>query len=275
MYRNGRVIDDPWIIVRACVERRDYVKKFLIPSLLEQGMPQDHVLIWQDTDRVGNLQAFLNMMTWIKDNMDRDTNIWLLQDDVIISSTFVKTICSRKVMKFKGIINGYCCQVWNEDNYEKTGERINLLKWFSFPCERIPVSYIEKFLEWFELSVKRDDELGDQYRFWANHGKFDDSFWMDYLYQCHPIDKCWNYGTVVNGVPQGGLVEHVDYLIGGSLINPRQGDVRRLNYYWNEPELVEKLKVELEKAGMLQERIIKENEDIKIARQDGTSEDID
>ena len=75
--------------------------------------------------------------------------------------------------------------------------------------------------------------------------KLDDSFWTNYILACRPIERCWNVGEYVDGKPTGGLVEHVDYLLGGSRINARQGDTRRLNYFWDEKDRTAALEMEI------------------------------
>lgn len=235
--------ENPWIILRTCLNRKDYVIKYLIPSILQQGLPQDHLLIWEDTYEDGNLTCFLRMMDWIDKNVQKDGYIWLIQDDIIVSSTFVERL--RKFdREFKGIVCGYCCDSWNEEFLQKTGKQLNKNKWYSFPCERIPVNYTRDFLNWFDESVLKQGEQGDKYRLWVRLNKLDDSFWMSYIQQRHPDEQCWNVGEIIDGVPQGGLVEHVDYLLGGSRINIRHGDTRRLNYFWNQDQRTQAIEKE-------------------------------
>ena len=44
-------------VIHACPDRMWYVDGFLLPSLLEQGICRDDILIWNDEERKGNLWA--------------------------------------------------------------------------------------------------------------------------------------------------------------------------------------------------------------------------
>ena len=42
-------------IIHACLDREWYVDEFLIPSMIEQGIPKENIEVWMDRNRDGCL----------------------------------------------------------------------------------------------------------------------------------------------------------------------------------------------------------------------------
>lgn len=104
--------------------------------------------------------------------------------------------------------------------------------WYSFPCIRIPNDIIVEFLDWFwNFGVKTPK--GKE---WFKAGKFDDSFFYNFMNKVKP-----NY-KVVNLKPN--IVDHIDFLLGGSVINKDRKEQIRA-YYWNEDDVIKELEKEL------------------------------
>lgn len=80
--------------------------------------------------------------------------------------------------------------------------------WHSFQCVRIPDAYARECAAW----LHGDGRLKSEYPLWIRTGKMDDSVFRTYLLDMHARE------TVENLRPC--LVEHVDWIIGGSILSP-------------------------------------------------------
>jgi hypothetical protein len=87
-------------------------------------------------------------------------------------------------------------------------QKVNKM-WFSFPCIYIPGDIARGCAEWFfkEGSRTNDPNL----KRLVELRKGDDSFFKAY------VEKYYFYKDVINMKPN--LVDHIDYLIGGSIAN--------------------------------------------------------
>ena len=217
------------IIIHTCNNRKWYVNEYLIPSLVKQNIKQQEIKVWCDDKHIGNLRAFVECMQWIGQNLDIGGAAWHLQDDVIVSKDFAKTI--RK--NYKGqIVCGFCCSKWDTYTSNKIGEQPTENLWFSFPCICIPNKYALEFVQWFQETGSRIHRFNNLLK--ANKG--DDSFFREFIAYQHHRQKGFNL--------KPNIVEHIDWLIGGSQVNvDRKGDARA--FYWEEEELVEELKKKL------------------------------
>jgi hypothetical protein len=106
--------------------------------------------------------------------------------------------------------------------------------WWSFPCIRIPNRLAEECADW----ITWDASHREMYRYYVDSGKHDDYFWMEFLMAKHRNVR------VLNLAP--ALVDHIDYLIGGSVINRDRGRPETRTAFWEDhtviTELEEKLK---------------------------------
>ena len=47
----------PKYLIHCCNDRMWYVKEFLIPSMIKQGISTDDIFIYQDKNKIGNFGA--------------------------------------------------------------------------------------------------------------------------------------------------------------------------------------------------------------------------
>lgn len=184
-------------MIHACPSRMWYVNEYLVPSLTAQGISIDEITIWNDTEYRGNLNAFIDSLKALQ---NEPGGTWHIQDDVIISREFAKLTRENN----DGIVCGFFCR--NFDLFSKPGIVPAHEQWYSFPCIRIPNDLIKGFLEWFD-AVKEEP----QYAPYARENKHDDWFWKEYF-------RCACKGmTALNLKPN--IVDHIDYLLGGTIVN--------------------------------------------------------
>lgn len=216
-------------MIHACKDRKWYLDSFLIPSMLDQGINSDDIEIWMDEDGKGNLFSCMESFESCK---DIEGSTWHLQDDVIISRDFYER---TKASDEHLVICGFCGKDLGP-SIDKDGYVFPWSMWWSFQCIQIPNDLAFECSEWFyKDAIHRDDE-GMAKR--IQEKKSDDWFWRRFLLECNP------YIDVLNLNPN--LVDHIDYLIGGSLINTqRTKDMRAV--YFKDKDLVEDLKTKLSK----------------------------
>ena len=210
-------------IIHTCNKRIWYVEEFLIPSMKDQGLPEADILVHMDDNYRGCLFATLD--SFLKCGR-KQISAWHLQDDVVISRDF-----AEKTAKYdSGIVCGFWHRHTNEPDLkaETTGEDMR----YSFPCIRIPWEVCRDFVEWFYGDASKRDE----YQRWIGAKKFVDSFFRDYI-----RGKCPDI-PVQNLIPS--IVEHVDWLIGGSTINKWRSGICRADY-WEDESIIEGLREQL------------------------------
>lgn len=217
------------IIVHASNKRMWYVQGYLVPSLLSQGFTIEEIKIWLDKERKGNLRAFVECMQWIGQNLDEAASAWHIQDDVIISKNFKK----ETEKDYGGrLVCGFCCVNWDRDNYNKIGEQPTENLWFSFPCICIPNKYALEFVQWFHQTGSRIERFKNL----LDHNKGDDSFFREFIAYKHHREYGFNL--------KPNIVQHIDYLIGGSIVNSDRRTVVK-SFYWEQDELIRGLEKKL------------------------------
>ena len=214
--------------IKACEERKWYVIGFLIPSLIEQGIPPDEIYTHFD-DGSGCLET---SMRAFRDCPNDNGGTWFLQDDVVISKRFVEL--TRK--HDSGVICGHCFPL-HGDRTHLTGFVKPENMWFSFPCIRVPHTLAHEVADWFFGKVVPEN----MYPEWVKAKKYDDTLFDVFIREHHPDMN------VLNLVPN--LVAHIDYLIGGSAILGN-GEFRRVDErYFDEPDVIDDLKRKLASLG--------------------------
>lgn len=200
--------------------RKWYVDGYLIPSMLEQGILKKQITVWNDEEGLGNLGACMKSFL----SLDGDDGTWHLQDDVVISETF-----AERTEKYNdGIVCGFANVSFDGKVVGNAGAVPIDYGWFSFQCNRFPDKYVHQCAEWYYNEVIPKN----LYPEFTKDGKCDDSIWQRFAY------KHLQHMLVLNLAPN--LVDHVDYLLGGSVINKQRLGARR-SYYWNESETIVKL----------------------------------
>lgn len=213
-------------LIHAYPKRMWYVEQYLIPSMLKQGIKQEDITVYNDAKHEGNLRACLNAF---KTLLDPQQGTWHLQDDIIIASDFKR----RTEENNTGLVCGFSSLKYDGDIETKKGIVPRKDMWFSFPCIRIPNYMAVECAEWVEKYI-----IGNPVyeKYWKD-GNNDDWAFRQYLKEFHK--DC----TALNIVPN--LVNHVDYLIGGSS-GKRNREHPIVSQYWEDDYLVEELKCGLQ-----------------------------
>lgn len=222
-------------LIHTCNNRRWYIDKYLVPSMIDSGIKEEDITIYQDTNCDGNLVSFIKSCKMIVNKYGTDTNVWHLQDDVLISTKFKMITELLSVEKI--IACGFSC-VYDEGVKPGTCKAKNEF-WWSFPCIMIPNKVASDFTNWVDTYVWNDS----QYAHYVNAKKYDDLIFKIFVQNYYP-----EY-DVINIAPN--IVEHVDYLLGGSVVNAKRGNANVKSIYWNEENLVNDLITKLKKNGDL------------------------
>ena len=222
---------NPKYLIHTYPGRKWYVDEYLIPSMLKQGIKRDSITVWNDDSGMGNLESCMRCFETMPDD---DGGTWHLQDDVIISSRF-----RELTERFDdGIVCGFSNEIFDGPAVQYTGFVPMDFAWFSFQCNRIPNKYARGCAEWYYNEVVSKDLYHDL----TKDGRCDDSIWQKYA-STHLGGK-----LAFNLAPN--IVDHIDYLIGGTSINfSRNGELRRA-YYWQDEDAVEQLEKDLAKRRM-------------------------
>ena len=206
------------VLIHAIPKRMWYVDGFLVPELERQGA--DEVEIWIDAEGKGNLRACMESFAARTGN----GGTWHIQDDVLLCRDFVERCRAHD----DGVVWGFCCERFTDDPLQ-TGRVSVEDAWHSFQCVRIPDAYARDCAAWLEGEGKTHTE----YPLWISSGKMDDAVFCAYLTTQHSRE------TVVNLKPC--LVDHVDWIIGGSALHPWRGYLARAEW-WQDEDLVYQLK---------------------------------
>lgn len=211
------------IMIHACPPREWYVNDFLIPSLTSQGIPKDEIIVWSDRDGKGNLSSCIE--TFYQCSL-RDGETWHLQDDVIVCRDFANRTASAP----EGVVCGFCVNKYEDEIV--TGRTIPKYMWqSSFPCIKIPNYIAGEFVDWF---IKNQHREGLQK--YIVTGKKDDTLFRIFMLEEH-------FGMdVYNMAPH--LVDHIDWMIGGSTINQTR-PFRARAHFWDDEDLITELQQKL------------------------------
>ena len=206
-------------MIHACPQRMWYVDEYLIPSMRAQGI--ENITVWNDTEQNGNLYS---CMESFKACGLQDGGTWHIQDDVIISRDFAK----RTAELDDGIVCGFGCQNFGP-SMQQQGVVPACFMWYSFQCIRIPNDLAAEFVEWFY----NDALFRNRYASHIVDRKHDDWFFREFILEKHR-DKYVN-----NLVPS--LVDHIDYLIGGTIVNKQRNIQMNRAKWFPDQDLVEEL----------------------------------
>ncbi len=210
------------IVIHACHARMWYVRDFLVPALRAQGIGDGEIRVWQDWTGAGNL---LSCVDCFRACGLLPEGAWHLQDDVLPSRRFAELARAND----EGVVCGFCNEDFGPDAAVKGTAPVPFM-WNGFQCVRVPAETAEEFARWFYTEAQR--RPGAYQRYIAER-KYDDTFWRDFMQEWH------GDGTVLNLAPN--IVEHVDWLIGGSVINKGRLKQQYRSAYWEDEDLVEEL----------------------------------
>ena len=204
-------------MIHTCPARLWYVEEHLLPSLMQQGILQDDIIVYNDSNHDGNLMSTLKSFHTLPEK----GQTWHLQDDVLISGKFASV--TQYSSSVYNIIAGFC-SIYDNDVVGIVEPKD---MWYSFQCIRIDNKLAHEFIGW----VKNEDDMNRHFVQISNN-MFDDSLFKDFMKEMHPYADCYNLCP--------NLVEHIDDLIGGSTLVLRKEKMK--SKFWNEPELIEELK---------------------------------
>ena len=209
-------------LIHAVPKRRWYVTNFLIPSMVKQGIRRYNIMVHFDDKCEGNLKAFMTAAGKLPDGW----GTWHLQDDIIISPDFKK-----KTEEYnKGIVSGFCSEMYDT---ELPGKVEPGKLWKGFQCIRIPNYILKDCIRWWEEELQGNFIYEE---FWKS-GNHDDWTFRQYI-KVMDLDE-----PIINLAPN--IVNHVDYLLGGSMICERKENL--VSKYWEHDDLIEELKDQIEK----------------------------
>ena len=211
-------------MIHACPQRMWYVKRYLIPSLLTQGV--ENIEVWNDTEGKGNL---LSCMESFRACGEREGGTWHLQDDVIVSSDFAEKTRAHD----EGVVCGFGCQNFGPSMQER-GLVPVVFMWYSFQCIRIPNELAGECADWFFNDAMHRLKYAQH----VIERKHDDYFWREFLLERHR--DLW----VTNLAPN--LVDHIDHLIGGTLINQQRRLQINRSAFFEEPGMVKVLEMQIQ-----------------------------
>ena len=207
------------VLIHAYPKRMWYVEGWLVPELERQGA--DEIEVWNDTEGKGNLRACMESFA----ARTGDGGTWHIQDDVLLCRDFVQRCRAHD----EGVVYGFCNEQFTDDPLQ-TGRVSVEDAWHSFQCLRIPDAYARDCAAWLFDGAGRDHE---HYPLWISSGKMDDDVFRTWLVETHGRE------TVENLKPC--LVDHVDFILGGSVLHPWRGYIARATF-WDDEELVRELK---------------------------------
>lgn len=217
----------PYYLIHASNPRFWYVKEYLIPSMLTQGIPAQNIFVYRDYNEIGNLRAFVdscNRASFQCQNKGID-GLWHLQDDIIISEDFAK----QTQIYDNGIVCGFTCKYDDrpEEGYFKLSEQ---KLWYSFPCIRIPTTILTDFANWANGNLWQSKFFKLQVR----RNKADDLIFREWLYDNYPMLTHYNMAP--------NIVNHIDIYIGGTLCNKqRDPDYDTTSIFWKDQGELDKL----------------------------------
>ena len=212
-------------MIHACPAREWYVKDYLIPSLTSQGIDAKDIYLWMDWDRMGNLASCIDSFYYAS-KLPGET--WHLQDDVVISKDFARMARDAPA----GVVCGFCVDKWENGNTTE-GKTIARYMWqSSFPCIKIPNDIAGSFVNWYINEGQHRADLQD----YVQSGKKDDTLFYIYMLEKHFSEPVTNMSK--------HMVDHVDWLIGGSIINGERDFIARSSRF-NEEETINALKEKL------------------------------
>ena len=212
-------------MIHACPQRMWYVDEFLVPSMRAQGI--EDIEIWNDTEGRGNLYS---CMEAFKACGKRDGGTWHLQDDVIISRDFAEWTKEP----FKGVVCGFGCQNFGP-SMTQVGSVPMAFMWYSFQCIHLPNELAGECADWFF----NDAQYRTQYSPQIVDRKHDDWFFREFMRERH------SDMTVINLTPN--LVDHIDHLIGGTLINKQRHIQTNRSYFFKDQDMVDELAEKLQR----------------------------
>lgn len=190
-------------VIHTSPKRTEFVNEYMIPSFLEQGIKP---IVWNDAEMVGQLPAWVDCAKWILENYNIYDGTWHLEDDVVLCKDFRKK--TEELSNRTNIVQGFRCKWFSKNLYELTGMQPvkNLMP--GSQCIFIPNYYLIDFVRFFDEKIKTGQFLKSE---WDRGVLYSDNAFKRYLKKNFPDAE-------INQL-EDSLVDHVDYLLGGSSMN--------------------------------------------------------
>jgi len=222
-----------YYMIHTCVKRFWYVRDFLIPSMIAQGIVGDHIFVYQDKNSIGNLRAWVDSCNRLvyQSKLHKIKNVWHLQDDVVISKDFKKI---TEQYEDNPIVCGFTC-CYDKEPLAGTFQLNEHKMWYSFPCINISNAILGKFTEWANLNLWQSQHFREA----VKRGNCDDMIFREWLYDTHGwVDE-------INLAPN--IVNHIDKWLGGSECN-KQRDPNKdtMSAFWEDKGELAQLKKKLD-----------------------------
>lgn len=192
-------------IIHCVPKRKKWVDGYIIPELKKHNQKY---IIYEDTKGDGNLKSFTKSLDKVK---NIPNGCWHIQDDIYFSSDFFERI---KTLPKDMLIAGFTSADWCHGR-----EGIQFIQggWLSFQCVYIPTKYVSGFRQFLK-------DYYEDYKQMIDSGCCDDTLFQKYIKKKFPEDWCLNV--------KPNLVNHIDYLIGGTTIH--KNFKPHLALYWDE-----------------------------------------
>lgn len=192
--------------------------------MMEQGIPEENIEVWLDKDRDGCLLSCMKCFQYCG---TKGGGRWHLQDDAMIARNF-----REQTEKYNdGVVTGFMRKEW-QGLTPKAGRVPAVYMWNSFLCIRIPDDIAGECAEWFFT----DAAYRDTYKDFVDRNNGDDSLWYDFFVERHTEEWVYNIAP--------SIVEHIDFLIGGSIVNKQRGHEARGDL-WEDEEAFEEMRAKL------------------------------
>ena len=219
-------------MIHCCNNRFWYVRDFLIPSMLEQGINPNNIFVYRDKNKIGNLRAWVDSCNRLvaKSHELSIDGVWHLQDDVVISKEFKR----QTELYDNGIVCGFTC-CYDKEPKPGNFRLMEQVMWYSFPCIRIPTNILEAFVDWANLNLWQSKHFRSAVR----RGNQDDLIFREWLYDNFPTKYHYNLDP--------NLVNHIDKWIGGSECNKqRSAEQDTMSAFWEDNGELDALKTALD-----------------------------
>jgi len=210
-------------LIHTVPKREWYVRDYLVPSMVQQGIAGIDITVYVDNEHKGNLRACMDAFKLCEGQAG---GTWHLQDDVIISHDF-----KEKTEKYdNGIVCGFKSRYDGNTPYGTVPAK---QMWFSFPCIRIPNNIASECADWVINYM-----IGNPvYREWWEKGVNDDLLFRQYVWNTYPNAMAYNL--------KPNIVDHIDYLIGGTVNSNARKIVKIRSEFWEDEYLVNELENKL------------------------------
>lgn len=216
-------------MVHTCESRFWYVRDFLLPSMLKQGIIQDHILVYRDKNKIGNLRAWVDSCNRlaVQSRYARIKNVWHLQDDVVISKDFKKI---TEEYDNNDIVCGFTCG-YDVQPEAGTFPLEHHKMWYSFPCINISTQLTTEFANWANSNLWQSQHFKEA----VKRGNCDDLIFREWLYDTHGKTEEINLDP--------NIVNHIDKWLGGSVCNQqRDPDKDTMSIFWEDKGELAELK---------------------------------